>query len=86
MNKNDYYLKVERNNNKETVSIIGNKQGLEYLKDCIIELLEDIETPFPRDISLMTSSWGGQGLSEKEDVPASPNCTRIEHLRLYRWK
>jgi hypothetical protein len=86
MAKIDYYLKVERNNKQETVSIIGNKKGLEYLKKCIDSLLKYEGSSFPQDISLMYPSWGGQGLSEEEDAPTSPNFTRIEHLRLYRWE
>ena len=87
MNENDnYYLRVERNNKNETVAILGNKKGLEYLKDCIEDLLEYKGSSFPQDISLMMPSWGGIGLSEKADAPVSPNCTRIDHLRLYRWE
>jgi hypothetical protein len=80
----DYYLRVERDNDSDTVAIIGNKKGLEYLKGCIDSLLDSRRNSFPADISLMVPSWGGKGLSEVDEV--SKNSTKIEHLRLYRWE
>jgi rRNA processing protein Krr1/Pno1 len=85
MNEDNYYLRIERDNDQETVAILGNKKGLEYLKDCIEDLLEDIGS-LPKDISLEPPSNGGIGLSEENEDPTSPDCTRIDHLRLYRWK
>ena len=86
MDKNDYYLRVERDNDSETVSIVGNKKGIEYLKECIDSLLDSRRDTFPVDISLEPPSNGGIGLSEENEDPTDPNCTRIDHLRLYRWK
>lgn len=87
MNKDkDSYLRIERDNDSETVAILGNKKGLEYLKDCIENLLEYKSQELPEDISLWASSNGGIGLSEENKDPTSPNCTRVDHLRLYRWE
>lgn len=85
MNKEDYYLRVERDKDSETVAIIGNKKGLEYLRDRINSLLNH-KGPLPEDISLWAPSNGGQGLCEENEDPTSPDCIRIDHLRLYRWK
>jgi hypothetical protein len=86
MNEDDYFLRVERNNDSETVAIVGNKKGLEYLRECIDSLLKYEGSSFPQDISLMYPSWGGIGLTEEKDAPAYLNCTRVDHLRLYRWE
>jgi hypothetical protein len=75
------YLRIERDNMSETVSILGNKKGLECLKNCI-EALLDNRTQAPEDISLMAPSWGGEELVE-DDGP-SKNCSNIGHLRIYR--
>lgn len=85
MNDEDYFLRVECDNDGETVAIVGNKEGLEYLRDRINSLLNH-KGPLPEDISLMYPSWGGKGLTEEKDASTSPNCTRVGHLRLYRWE
>jgi len=81
----EYFLRVDRYDDEETVSICGNKKGLEYLRDCLNSLLDSRRTVFPEDISLMMPSWGGVGLSEAQDAPASKGIIKIDHLRLYRW-
>ena len=79
----EYYLRVDCSDKEQTVSINGNKKGLEYLKDCIEDLLENRGNPLPKDISLMIPNWGGEGLTE--DKPFK-NRTMVAHLRLYRWE
>jgi len=83
INDRGYYLKVECSEADETVSIIGDKEGLEKLKKNIESLLGRQSAALPADISLLSPEWGGDSLTE--DVP-SDGKTLIKHLRLYRWE
>ena len=77
----DYYLKLVSDNKDLTVAIIGNKKGLESLKDCIDSLLQ-YQGPLPEDVNLVVPSWGGEGLTEDND-PLPNGCTKVEQLRVY---
>lgn len=77
----NHYLKVECSKDKETVAIVGDKKGLEILKNNIEYLLSLDFSILPEDISLTVPSWGGEGLSE---VTPSEEHILVGHLRLYR--
>jgi len=83
MNEDEYYLRVDCSDKEQTVSINGNKKGLERLRDHINSLLSDKRNTFPVDISLMIPDWGGEGLTV--DKPFKDR-TMVAHLRLYRWE
>lgn len=75
----DYTLTFEITPDGDEIEIHATKEGLSHLKKQIEHLLEKGED----HTHLMTSSWGGNELSEEVQ---GENNKLISHVKVFIWK
>ena len=76
---NNKYFQIELDKQNEKVEIHLNQEGLEYL----INILNTLSQKKDCDhIHLMTSSWGGEELTEYKIQEGN---ILINHLKIYKW-
>ena len=78
-----YMLTFELNKNNQELIINGSKEGLEFLANTILNLINNTKDGHLNHEHLLSSSWGGNELSS---TPIFKDSKLLHQVKIYCYK